>query len=667
MRLIDNMRVAGKVATATGLALILLVIVGAIAVIGLATLQSNFGEYRSTAQRSLAAGELQSTILAANIAVKDFILTSSEAREADVHQHLATARDTAIAARDADPAIADAVRGILEQIDAFDAAFREIVPLQRERNRLAAQMAEASEAADTTAEEVLTRQRRLTNAIAVYNASLVMRNLLLADSKANAFLLDPGAATAEAAKADFAELQKALAALDRTVRDPSAQELVDLMGVQSRAFEQVFDSVAATVLAQTEIVENRIDRIGPALAEQMEQARRNNSTVQAGIGDRTTAAMQDTLWLVVAVGIAALLVGILAAFLVGRGIARPIQAMTSAMTGLAQGDRNTEIPSQGRRDEIGEMAEAVQVFRDNMARNEELAARQEQERAERERRADAITALTRDFDEAVAGMLAQVGAATSQMQSTATSMSATAEETSRQASAVAAASEQASANVQTVASAAEELSGSIREISGQVAQSATIAAKASSDAQRTNVQVDGLAQAAQKIGEVVNLIQDIAEQTNLLALNATIEAARAGEAGKGFAVVASEVKNLANQTAKATEQIGKQIGGIQSETAEAVTAIQGIGSTIAEINEIATSIASAVEEQGAATQEISRNVQEAARGTQEVSANIGGVTRAAGETGNAADQVNVSAGNVAEQSERLSRTVQEFLAAVRAA
>ncbi len=368
--------------------------------------------------------------------------------------------------------------------------------------------------------------------------------------------------------------------------------------------------------------------------------------------------------LLIVIGLAAIGFGL---YTVLRGIVGPLHSIGEIMQRLAQDDLAVEVAGADRKDEIGHMAKTVQFFKDSLIQGKEQAAQQDRERAEAMERNRRLEELTQKFDEAVAGVIAEVGAATQEMQGTAASMSATAEETNRQASAVAAASEEASTNVQTVASAAEELSASIEEIGRQVAQSATITAKASVDAERTNAQVDGLAQAAQKIGEVVSMIKDIAEQTNLLALNATIEAARAGEAGKGFAVVASEVKSLASQTARATEQIGKQIGGIQSETNDAVSAIQGIGKTIAEIDEIATTIAAAVEEQGAATQEISRNVQEAARGTQDVSSNIGGVTRAAGDTGIAAEQVNRSAGNLASQSDQLRHAVEEFLKGVRAA
>ncbi|WP_316980308.1 methyl-accepting chemotaxis protein [Shumkonia mesophila] len=363
-----------------------------------------------------------------------------------------------------------------------------------------------------------------------------------------------------------------------------------------------------------------------------------------------------------------LVVGVLVAVAMGRRLSAPIRLMTAAMGQLAEGDLEVAIPAAGRADEIGRMAKAVQVFKDNAIDKVRLEA----EQAEREKQAEAekqatMVKLAGQFEAAVGAVVDQVSSAATEMLSSSEAMSATAEETTRQASAVAAASEQASANVETVASAAEELSSSISEISRQVTQASQIAAAAVTEAEKTNVKVQGLAQAANKIGEVVALITDIAEQTNLLALNATIEAARAGDAGKGFAVVASEVKNLANQTAKATDEIGAQITGIQSATREAVAAIEEITRTISKINEVNSGVASAVEEQGAATQEIARNVEQASAGTQEVSSNIAGVSAAANETGAAAGQINRAAGELSRQSETLRAEVDKFLANVRAA
>ncbi len=353
---------------------------------------------------------------------------------------------------------------------------------------------------------------------------------------------------------------------------------------------------------------------------------------------------------------------------VSRRVVRPVNLMTRAMTALASGVADIEIPAARRDDEIGLMARAVHVFRDNAVEKARLEAEQvaAKRRVEEERRA-AMLKLADRFEQSVKAVVDGVSTSATEMQATAQQMSATAEESSRQSANVASASEEASANVQTVAATAEELSTSITEIGRQVTQSAKIAANAVAEAETTNDTVRGLAEAASKIGEVVDLINGIAGQTNLLALNATIEAARAGEAGKGFAVVAQEVKNLASQTAKATEEIARQITAVQDETSDAVAAISRITTVIGEVNDIATTIASAVEEQGASTQEIARNVQQAAKGTQEVNENIGGVNRAAGETGAAAGQVLGAAQEMSRQAEQMRSEVDRFLSEVRSA
>jgi methyl-accepting chemotaxis protein len=363
----------------------------------------------------------------------------------------------------------------------------------------------------------------------------------------------------------------------------------------------------------------------------------------------------------------AIVFSIIVAVTLVTSVSRPITAMVEAMKKLASGNTDTVVPAQGRKDEVGAMAGAVQVFKDNMIATARLEAEQKAEQERKEKRQHAVDGFIQDFDKSVGGVLEMVASASTELESTAKSMSATAEAAQQQSTAVAAASEQASTNVQTVASAAEELSSSISEISRQVAESTRITSQAVQETEKTNSQIQGLAEAAQRIGDVVKLINDIAGQTNLLALNATIEAARAGEAGKGFAVVASEVKSLANQTAKATEEISAKIAEMQSATSHSVQAVQGIGQTIARINEIATTIASAVEEQGAATQEIARNVQQASAGTAEVSTNIVGVTKAANDTGAASTQVLGAAGELSKQSEHLRGQVDTFLSKIRAA
>ena len=294
------------------------------------------------------------------------------------------------------------------------------------------------------------------------------------------------------------------------------------------------------------------------------------------------------------------------ALFLANSITRPIAAITDAMRHLAQGDLSVSVPGAGRKDEIGQMADATEVFRDGMLRAQDLSVAQIEEQRVREERARRIEEMTRRFDESATALLTAVTSSAGEMEHNARSMADIAEGTNARSTTVATAAQQAAANVQTVASATEELSSSISEISSQVSKSSQIASQAVGEAQRTDNQIQGLADAAEKIGQVVSMIAAIAEQTNLLALNATIEAARAGEAGRGFAVVAAEVKELASQTSKATEEITSQISAIQSETRIAVGAVQSIGRTVEEMNAIAAAIAAAVEEQGAATGEIAR-------------------------------------------------------------
>jgi len=352
---------------------------------------------------------------------------------------------------------------------------------------------------------------------------------------------------------------------------------------------------------------------------------------------------------------------------VRRRILNPIAALTGRMSRLAAGDVAEAIPGAARNDEIGAMAAAVQVFKDNRIEADRLASEKEAENDVKMRRARVLDDLTRAFEAKVTELVGGLSAASSVMEDTAQSMSATAAATNRQAAVVAAASDQTSTNVQTVASATEELTSSISEIARQVATSTEIAARAVDHARRTGDTARSLAEGAQKIGDVVTLIQSIAAQTNLLALNATIEAARAGEAGRGFAVVASEVKSLAGQTAKATTEISEQITAIQTASDDTVTAIRSVVDVITEIDQIGTAIAAAIEEQGSATKEISRSVQEAARGTQEVNSNISGVQRAADDTGAAATQVLGAAEQLSTQSKDLAGQVNRFLSDVRAA
>ncbi len=429
-----------------------------------------------------------------------------------------------------------------------------------------------------------------------------------------------------------------------------------IAALKSQSFNDAEDTVLGIAVKQFAAVQQDFDAI---VANELKNAERTHEA-----GDSRYAF---TRYLTIGAVLLALGMCALIAVYVSRSISKPLAAMTAAMRRLAAGELEIGVPATARGDEIGQMAGAVQVFKQNAIDARRLAAEQASEQARKQERQAAIERHIGAFEGVVRGALDVLGAAASDMRATSEGMSTIAEETSAEAKTAASAGEHASTNVQAVATATEELSTSVAEIGHQVEQSTQVAERAVGEASNTNTTVQGLSDAAQKIGDVVELISDIASQTNLLALNATIEAARAGDAGKGFAVVASEVKSLATQTAKATEEISAQIAAMQSATTGVVQTIQHVSSTIGRMNEIATTIASAVEEQGAATQEIARSAQEAAKNTEQVANAIAGVNQATAETGKAAGNVLASADALGKQAATLRAEIDTFLANIRAA
>lgn len=665
-----NVRISVKVFGGFGIVVALLLVIGVTALFGLRGADTNFSRYQVLAKQTLGLGAVEKALIITHLNVKEFLIAPSpeviekvEASRADVEAKLAELNGHSLS--DEDRATLEGISGTLTSY--FD-VFTQMTALEAER------MALIEEELRPTGEEIEARLEELIQsaydeylADVAFLGGKVTSRILKMRLQASRFYNIADQDAFNALQAEDKAMVEAVNALGDEVYDEGREALLE----EIQALQPIYTAAATrlfeTVNDRNQLVDEQLLDLGLKVLAEMRVLEQRNIDEQSRLGVSTDTDLTYAITVTFIVGLVSVLIGLLSAFLIGSGISGPVKGITRAMTELAGGKKETEIPGRDQKDEIGDMAAAVQVFKDSMIQAETLTAQQLEEARQREERGRQIETLTHQFDDKVAELLNSFSESASETESTSGDMSRIAEDTNQRATTVAAAAEEASANVQSVAAATEELSHSAREIGRQVTQSSQIASRAVEQAQQTNQTVQGLAGSAQEIDQVVRLISEIAEQTNLLALNATIEAARAGDAGKGFAVVANEVKGLATQTAQATEDIGRRISTIQSETGEAVTAIQSIASTVEEINDITAAIAAAVEEQVATTGEITRNVEQASVGAQEVSTNIVEVTRAASETGAAATQMSSVAGGLTQKADQLRNQVEQFLSGVRAA
>lgn len=669
-QLLSNLKVKVKVVSGFAIVLAILVIVSGASLFSLSEIEGNFATFSQRVTVSAQVDGIAIDTGALRRQTRDFVLTGDEASFEGAQKTAATLRDDIKIALDTikHPERLEKTKQMSSEFEAYVTDFNKAAEMKRNRQKL---ITEELDTNGVAMREAFQKMKTDATAAGNMNASELagdgLQALMTLRLNVNKLIGRNEESVLVKINEAYADLKKNLQALDTATAGGGLRDEYDAVGSRVDDYFKAFEQVYALSKGLDGLINGEMKRAGNAIAELAEEIDASATQDRESLGAEMTSLISSVFSTVLVMSLTGIVLGLALAWFIGSAIASGIVGMTDAMRTLAAGDKSVMIPALDRTDEIGDMGQALQVFKDTAIAAERMQAEQQAAQEKTLTRAKHVEEYISHFDKSVEGALETLASASTELQATAQAMSTTAEEGQRQSSTVAAASEEASANVQTVASAGEELTSSISEISRQVSESARISAEASDHAQKTNVQIQGLAEAAQSIGDVINLINDIASQTNLLALNATIEAARAGEAGKGFAVVASEVKNLATQTSKATEEISAKISDIQAATNQSVSAIGTITQTIGRINEISTAIASAVEEQGAATQEIARNVQEAARGTQDVSSGISQVSRVVSETGAAATQVLSSAEELSRQGETLRAEVNDFLGKIRAA
>jgi methyl-accepting chemotaxis protein len=665
---LPTLRFRAKILLGFALVLAISAVSLATAYFGFERVSQAVASYRNSVSEADLARNIDRELISYRSLVKYYVVTGKEedakaaqAAEASLKQAI----DDSLAGTK-QPARLEGLKRLAIEFKNFTSTFADIVKVKSESALIAQNQLQSANMLMSKLDDILSNASDAEQQAIESGTKRVRAQFAAASAAANTFIIN----------ADQTAAKSALAGLDFVASDLELVYSMDdklVAGLkEAKGFLASYKTSLQKLVENARTVEDLLTQMSGsagAISQGAGAMKADLVSEQQRLDEQSNAMIGETERLIVMLAVGGTLLGAVLALLLGRGISRPMIAMCKAMRELAGGNFDAVLPGLGRKDELGEMAGAVEEFKlQAIAKAERDAAAQDAQN--REAGAARRTELIRfadDFESAVGSIVSNVSASAVQLETAASTLTRTAETTQSLSGQVAGASEEASSNMQSVATATEELSASVNEIGRRVKESSKIADAAVHQAEQTDARIGKLSRAAQEIGDVVKLITAIAEQTNLLALNATIEAARAGDAGRGFAVVASEVKSLASQTAKATDEISNHISGMQDATQESVAAIKEIGGTIGQISDIASTIASAVEQQSSATQEIARSVQNVAQGTQEAAASVMQVNRGATETGSASEEVLNSARSLSTESTRLRRELDRFMANIRAA
>ena len=637
---------------------VFVIIVGSIGAIGVNVLGGVFNRFQDTAEESLEVGFLSVTFERARGETFKW-RTNNNAQEAERFRTLLESFIETSTARNQTE--------LTEQANEYGASFETAFERQALRDEHYAVIADIGPAVRQNISDLTENAYTANDSDSAFFGGLANEKLMLGryyverylNSSSEDFALEADTELA----ASVGALNSLLDRLQDPVRRPMALQALERVEQYIEAFNGVKDATRSRNIALA-----RMDELGPLMGETADQISQTIIERQHELGESGDKTLGTTQTVVIGASIVAVVLALIAAFLIATRISGALRAITEAMRTLAAGDKAIEIKGADRADEIGEMAQALIVFRDQAVEMERMEAEQAElkARSEAERQAEMMQ-MADDFEAQVGAVIEALSAAATDLGDRSETLNGAVDAAGHRSTSVASAAEQASASVEAVASAAEELTASIREVSSQVASSADAARASTNQAAESSEQLDRLNTAVAGVDEIVRSINDVAEQTNLLALNATIEAARAGEAGKGFAVVASEVKTLAAQTQKLTEEIGKRLGEIRSSSGDAISSTRDIIGRIREIDTTTQALAAAVEEQTSATGEISSSAQQAADGARTVSEDIAGVQTAVDESSSVADAVNSSARQLQDSAESLRTEVSRFLNTVRSA